>query len=75
MIHAKDLFPIAMDRIRDHLERDHASRTAKAQALLDAFEEGERKGGKRRGRKAGVRGANRDKRNAERARGQMEFNL
>jgi hypothetical protein len=25
MIHAKDLFPIALDRIRDHLERGNAS--------------------------------------------------
>jgi len=77
MIHAKDLFPIALDRIHDLMERGHASRTAKAQALLDAFEEGERKRGKRGGRggrKAGVRGANRDKRNAERAR-QMELGL
>ena len=56
MIHAKDLFPLAMDRIRDHLERGHATQTAKAQALLDAFDEGERKGGKR-GRKANDRGA------------------
>jgi hypothetical protein len=76
MIHAKDLFPIALDRIHDHLERGHASRTPKAQALLDAFDEGERKGGKRGGRKASVRGANRDKRNAERVGArQMEFNL
>ena len=75
MIHAKDLFPIAMDRIRDHLERGHANRTPKAQALLDAFDEGERKGGKRGGRKTSVRGANRVKRNAERARGQMELGL
>ena len=74
MIHASKLFPIALDRIRDHLERGHANRTAKAQALLDAFDEGERKGGKR-GRKASVRGANRVKRNAERARGQMELGL
>ena len=70
MIHASKLFPLAMDRIRDHLERGHATRTPKAQALLHAFEEGEKRG--KRG--AGVRGANRDKRNAERAR-QMEFNL
>jgi hypothetical protein len=74
MIHAKDLFPIAMDRIHDHLERGHANRTPKAQALLDALDEGERKGGKRGERKAGVRGANRVKRNAERAR-QMELPL
>lgn len=74
MIHASKLFPLAMDRIHDHLERDHASRTPKAQALLDAFDEGERKGGKRRGRKAGVRGANRDKSERVGAK-QMEFNL
>ena len=72
MIHASKLFPLAMDRIHDHLERGHATQTAKARALLDAFDEGER--GKRGGRGASVRGANRDKRNAERAR-QMEFNL
>jgi len=76
MIHAKDLFPIAMDRIRDHLERGHANRTSKAQALLDAFEEGERKGGKRVGRGTSVRGANRVKRNAERVGArQMELPL
>ena len=56
MIHAKDLFPLAMDRIRDHLERGH-TQTAKARALLDAFDEGEGKGGKREGRKASDRGA------------------
>lgn len=76
MIHASQLFPLAMDRIRDHLERGHASRTPKAQALLDAFDEGERKGGKRGGRGTSVRGANRVKRNAERVGArQMEFNL
>ena len=74
MIHAKDLFPLAMDRIHDLMERGHVTQTPKAQALLDAFDEGERKRGKH-GRKAGVRGANRDKRNAERARGQMELGL
>lgn len=77
MIHASKLFPIALDRIHDLMERGHASRTAKAQALLDAFEEGERKRGKRGGRggrNAADRGAIRVKRNAERAR-QMEFNL
>ena len=76
MIHAKDLFPLALDRIHDLMERGHANRTPKAQALLDAFEEGERKGGKRGGRKAGVRGANRVKRNAERVGArQMELPL
>ncbi len=73
MIHASQLFPIAMDRIRDHLERGHANQTPKAQALLDAFEEGEKRG-KRGGRKASDRETIRVKRNAERAR-QMEFNL
>jgi len=77
MIHAKDLFPLAMDRIRDQIERGHATQTAKARALMDAFDEGERKGGRRGGRKAGVRGAIRVKRNAEhetRAR-QLTLNL
>ena len=74
MIHASKLFPIAMDRIHDLMERDHTSRTAKAQALLDAFDEGERKGGKRGGRKAGVRGANRVKSERVGAR-QMELGL
>jgi len=73
MIHASQLFPIALDRIHDLMERGHASRTSKAQALLDAFEEGEKRG-KRGGRKTSVRGANRVKRNAERAR-QMELPL
>ena len=75
MIHASKLFPIALDRIHDLLDRDHASRTPKAQALLDAFEEGEKRG-KRGGRGTSVRGANRVKRNAERVGArQMEFNL
>jgi len=74
MIHASKLFPLALDRIHDHLERGHATQTAKARALMDAFEEGER--GKRGGRKAGVRGANRDKRNAKRVGArQMELPL
>ena len=74
MIHAKDLFPQALDRIHDQIERNHTSQTAKARALMDAFEEGER--GKRGGRKAGVREANRVKRKEKRARAkQMEFNL
>ena len=76
MIHASKLFPIALDRIHDLMERGHTNRTSKAQALLDAFDEGERKRGKLGGRGAGVRGANRDKRNAERVGArQMEFNL
>lgn len=76
MIHASKLFPIALDRIHDLMERGHASRTPKAQALLDAFDEGERKGGKRRGRGTSVRGANRVKRNAERVGArQMELGL
>ena len=76
MIHAKELFPIALDRIHDLMERGHANRTAKAQALLDAFEEGERNRGKRGGPGANVRGANRVKRSAERVGAkQMEFNL
>ena len=75
MIHASQLFPIAMDRIRDHLERGHTSRTPKAQALLDAFDEGEKRG-KRGGRKANDREAIRVKRNADRVGAkQMEFNL
>ena len=75
MIHAKDLFPIAMDRIHDLMERGHANRTPKAQALLDAFDEGERKRGKR-GRKANDRGAIRVKRTAERVGArQMELGL
>ena len=74
MIHASKLFPIAMDRIRDHLEHGHANRTLKAQALLDAFDEGEKRG--KHGRKAGVRGANRVKRNADRVGArQMELPL
>ena len=64
MIHASKLFPLALDRIHDQIERGHATQTAKARALMDAFDEGER--GKRGGRKAGVRGAIRVKRNAER---------
>ncbi len=67
MIHAKDLFPLALDRIHDHLERGHATQTAKARALLDAFDEGERgKRGGRGGRGTNDRGAIRVKRNAER---------
>ncbi len=74
MIHASKLFPLAMDRIRDHLERSH-TQTAKARALLDAFEEGERKGGKRGGRGANDRGAIRDKRNAEREKRARQLTL
>ena len=73
MIHAKDLFPLALDRIHDHLERGHVTQTAKARALMDAFEEGER--GKRGGRGASVREANRVKRKRETRAKQMEFNL
>tara|TARA_R100000664_G_C2743071_1_gene131245 strand:- start:669 stop:893 length:225 start_codon:yes stop_codon:yes gene_type:complete len=73
MIHASKLFPLALDRIHDHLERGHVTQTAKARALMDAFEEGER--GKRGGRKAGVRGANRDKRKRETRARQMELPL
>ena len=72
MIHASKLFPLAMDRIRDQIERGHAQ-TAKARALLDTFEEGER--GKRGGRKAGVRGAIRDRRNAEREKRARQLTL
>ena len=53
MIHAKDLFPKAMDRIHDHLERGNAS---------SDNPETKRKGE----RKAGDRGAIRVKRNAHR---------
>jgi hypothetical protein len=54
MIHAKDLFPIALDRIRDHLERGNAS---------SGNPETKRKG---ETRKAGDRGPIRVKRNAKR---------
>tara|TARA_Y100000114_G_scaffold139640_1_gene143834 strand:+ start:100 stop:324 length:225 start_codon:yes stop_codon:yes gene_type:complete len=74
MIHAKDLFPIALDRIHDHMEHGHATRTLKAQALLDAFEEGERKRGKRGGPGANVRGAIRVKSERVGAK-QMELGL
>jgi len=74
MIHASKLFPQALDRIHDLMERVHANRTPKAQALLDAFDEGERKGGKRRGRKANDRGAIRVKDERVGAR-QMELPL
>ena len=74
MIHASKLFPLALDRIHDQIKRGHATQTAKARALLDAFDEGER--GKRGGRKADDRGPIRDKRNAKRVGArQMEFNL
>ena len=72
MIHASKLFPIALDRIHDQIERGHATQTAKARALLDAFDEGER--GKRGGRKAADREAIRVKRKEKRAR-QLTFNL
>ena len=61
MIHASKLFPQALDRIHDQIKRGHAPQTAKARALLEAFDEGE-KGGKHGRRGASVRGANRDKR-------------
>ena len=54
MIHAKDLFPIALDRIHDHLERVNAS---------SDNPETKRKG---ETRKAGDRGAIRVKINAKR---------
>tara|TARA_R100000734_G_C3228074_1_gene37129 strand:- start:210 stop:434 length:225 start_codon:yes stop_codon:yes gene_type:complete len=73
MIHASKLFPQAMDRIRDQIERGHATQTAKARALLDAFEEGER--GKRRGRRTNDRVAIRDKRKRETRARQMELPL
>ena len=53
MIHAKDLFPIALDRIHDHLER-----------VNDSSENPETK--RKETRKAGDRGAIRVKRNAHR---------
>ena len=62
MIHAKDLFPIAMDRIHDHLERVNAS---------SDNPETKRKG---ETRKAGDRGANRVKRKRVRAT-QLTLNL
>ena len=75
MIHASKLFPQAMDRIRDQIERGHATQTDKARALMDAFEEGEKRG-KRSVRNAADRGAIRVKRKEKRARAkQMEFNL
>ena len=75
MIHASKLFPLALDRLHDHLERGHTSQTDKARALMDAFEEGE-KSDKRSVRNAADRGAIRVKRKEKRARAkQMEFNL
>ena len=75
MIHASKLFPIAMDRIRDQIKRGHTSQTAKSRALMDAFDEGEKRG-KRSVRNAADRGAIRVKRKEKRARAkQMEFNL
>tara|TARA_Y100000592_G_scaffold93647_1_gene157173 strand:+ start:240 stop:470 length:231 start_codon:yes stop_codon:yes gene_type:complete len=75
MIHASKLFPIAMDRIRDQIERGHATQTAKARALLDAFDEGEKRG-KRSVRNAADRGAIRVKRKEKRARArQLTLNL
>ena len=75
MIHASKLFPLALDRIHDQIERNHTSQTAKARALMDAFDEGEKRG-KREGRKASDREAIRVPRKEKRAQGkQMEFNL
>lgn len=74
MIHAKDLFPLALDRIHDQIERGHATQTAKARALMDAFDEGEKRG-KRSGRNPVDREAIRVKRKRETRAGQMEFNL
>ena len=75
MIHASKLFPIAMDRIRDQIERGHATQTAKARALMDAFDEGEKRG-KRSVRNAADRGAIRVKRKEKRARAkQLTLNL
>ena len=67
MIHASKLFPQALDRIHDQIERNHTSQTAKARALMDAFDEGEKRG-KREGRKASDREAIRVKRKEKRAR-------
>jgi len=75
MIHASKLFPIAMDRIRDQIKRGHTSQTAKARALMDAFDEGEKRG-KRSVRNAADRGAIRVKRKEKRARAkQLTLNL
>ena len=75
MIHASKLFPQALDRIHDQIERNHTSHTAKARALMDAFDEGEKRG-KREGRKAADREAIRVKRKEKRARAkQLTFNL
>ena len=64
MIHAKDLFPIALDRIRDHLERVNPS---------SENPETKRKG---ETRKADDRGPIRVKRNAKRVGAkQMELPL
>ena len=75
MIHAKDLFPLALDRIHDQIKRGHAPQTAKARALMDAFDEGEKRG-KREGRKAADRETIRVKREEKRARAkQLTLNL
>ena len=75
MIHASKLFPIALDRIHDQIKRGHATQTAKARALMDAFEEGEKRG-KRSVRNAADRGAIRVKRKEKRARAkQLTLNL
>ena len=68
MIHAKDLFPIALDRIHDHLERGNAS-----SGNPETKRKGTRKG---ETRKAVDRGAIRVKRNAHRVGAkQMELPL
>ena len=75
MIHASKLFPLALDRIRDQIKRGHATQTAKARALIDAFDEGEKRG-KRSVRNAADRGAIRVKRKEKRARAkQLTLNL
>ena len=75
MIHASKLFPQAMDRIHDQIERGHATQTAKARALMDAFEEGEKRG-KRSVRNTADRGAIRVKRKEKSARAkQLTLNL
>ena len=67
MIHASKLFPLALDRIHDQIERNHTSQTAKARALMEACDEGEKRG-KREGRKASDREAIRVSRKDKRAR-------
>ena len=67
MIHAKDLFPIALDRIRDHLERVNPN---------SDNPETKRKETRKGERKAGGRETARVKRNAKRVGAkQMELPL